>query len=81
MTTRNQQIEQIAGMIADNIINGLAAYEDMDVAAKAREINNTTGWTFNTSGPLTSWMRHEGVVLSETELEQAVQMAREFTMD
>jgi hypothetical protein len=70
MTTRRQQVEQVAGIMAD-------WPEDWDLAAEA-ERQNPLGWCFETSAPLGHRIRHEGVVLTETELTRAVMLAEAY---
>ena len=79
MATRKQQIEQIAGIINENLINSLTGYTMDQVRARAKAINERDGWTFETSGATSrSCIRHEGVSLTGAELEQAIQLAEQW---
>jgi transcriptional regulator with XRE-family HTH domain len=74
---RDLQIEQVAGIIADN---GLltVAYDERpgyDLAAFAAE-HNPGGWEFETSAPHDGRLVHQGVVLSDAELVETVTLAR-----
>ena len=69
MTTRQQQIEAIAATIA-NYSEEFTTAEDL--AAEA----NRGGWTFDTTAPLGHTIRHEGVVLTDSELERATNLAQ-----
>lgn len=70
MTNRQQQIEAVAYLLAD----GLLTYRDGDPMPNIQRINRE-GWTFDTAAVGDSWIRHEGVVLSEAELAQAIEQA------
>lgn len=72
MTTRQEQIEQIAAIIA-----AWPAPEGDDEPIAPTWVNRD-GWTFDTSGPLGHTIRHGGVVLSDAELERAVALAQQW---
>ena len=74
MVTRKQQIEQVAGLIAENIIPYANADENAEACAKA--INGDQGWTFETSAPLGHTILHTAVVLSPSELAEAMTLAK-----
>lgn len=46
-------------------------------AADARAVNRD-GWTFETSAPLGNVVRHDGVILTASELDQAWQLAQSW---
>lgn len=76
MTRREQEIEQVAGIIAETIYEGNRA--------ELQQINEI-GWQFDIryhDGEYiddTRWTRVEGVKLSAAELEQAIRLAEGWT--
>lgn len=73
MNTRERQIEQIAGLIADNML--YLGWTSNDAADQ-----NRLGWTIEVSDLDNEWLRlrYEGVALSPDELDRAIQMAYGF---
>jgi hypothetical protein len=70
MNTRERQIEQIAGRIADNML--YIGWTTNDAADQ-----NRLGWTVEVSDLDNEWLRvrYEDVVLSPDELDRAIEMA------
>ena len=61
------KIEKVAGIISENGVTD----------AEAREINATTGWSYDVSGYTeNTWVRLEGVVCDETEMAAALALAK-----
>lgn len=73
MTTRAQQIEQVAALIATQWEVD-PEWSDAAIAA----YNAADGWEFSTSAPLGNTIRHSGVVLTSNELTQAIARAHEL---
>lgn len=85
---RQQQIDQIASLISHQIVGGyefgtgLSGLSPEEAAERdAAAINAGDGWTFELSGPLDHWIRHEGVRLGPAELAEAVRIARRLAED
>lgn len=88
MTLRQQQIEQVACLISRQICGGyefgtgLSGLSPEQCAERdAAIINAGDGWTFDLSGSLDHWIRHEGIRLAPTELAEAVRIARRLAED
>lgn len=79
MTTRAQQIEHIAAIIAENLLlaPAVGAAEETFAYVIVQRVNRE-GWTFETSGPPGHVIRHEAVVLTEAELQRAWRRAHEL---
>lgn len=61
-------VERVAEIIAGQV-GRLIAYDETYRWAEVRQINDTTGWTYDTPGAQDGWwVRHEGVRLSEDAL-------------
>lgn len=67
-------IPHVAELIAVQIEGSLMYNDPMWTLADARAVNETTGWTFETSvtdpgrDPLNNWVRHQEIVLDEATL-------------
>lgn len=75
-----QQIQAIAGIMANLghvLVPEREIWIDGDTCFDADRIArlNATGWTFVVSGSLGGTIRHEGVILTDAELDQAWQGA------
>lgn len=66
--------ERLAKAIYNHVIHS-SAYDDIDTLMEARRINETEGWTFETSAPLGGVLVTEGVRVSGDFLIEAHQYA------
>lgn len=70
-------LDHISWIIAEKV-GALSAYDDTLRWDEVREVNDTTGWTFETSAAQGGWVvRHEGVRLTNDGLMRAYRLGLE----